>query len=217
MVRHQPHPRLAPAWAEAESVARPRSRMLEARGAASSTRGTPNDGGVKRSITVPGMLACEGQIESIACVACPPNLRRGRREPPMAWKPSGWTASGAVSTLTTACAAPPGTPCRHCITGKPEGLESGGGRPPRPGTEPALLRDREALIGPGMRGDPRSPLRWTGMSTRERARTLEAREQWISRQIGARYCNNSRTACKRRARRWKGAAIRVGCEKQERG
>ncbi len=48
----------------------------------------------------------------------------------------------------------------------------GGGRPRVEQLDPGLIATLEALIEPGTRGDPMSPLRWTLESTRQLARTL---------------------------------------------
>src|SRR5882724_5918884 len=56
-----------------------------------------------------------------------------------------------------------------------------GGRVRRPGAgrkrledkAPGLLRDLEALVEPATRGDPPSPLRWTGKSTQKLADALK--------------------------------------------
>ncbi len=63
---------------------------------------------------------------------------------------------------------------------------SGGGRKPRQVTDPTLLRDLEALIEPGTRGDPLSPLRWTCKSTRQLAGALRAQGHGVSHQTVAR-------------------------------
>jgi transposase len=63
---------------------------------------------------------------------------------------------------------------------------SGGGRKPRPVTDPTLLQDLEALIEPGTRGDPLSPLRWTCKSTRQLAAALQAQGHRVSHQTVAR-------------------------------
>lgn len=63
---------------------------------------------------------------------------------------------------------------------------SGGGRKPRLVSDPTLLRDLEALIEPGTRGDPMSPLRWTCKSTRQLAGALQAQGHRVSHQTVAR-------------------------------
>ena len=63
---------------------------------------------------------------------------------------------------------------------------SGGGRKPRQVTDPTLLQDLEALIEPGTRGDPLSPLRWTCKSTRQLAGALQAQGHRVSHQTVAR-------------------------------
>jgi hypothetical protein len=48
----------------------------------------------------------------------------------------------------------------------------GGGRKPIDEYDPTLRRDLELLVDPVTRGDPESPLRWTGKSTRQLAAAL---------------------------------------------
>jgi Rhodopirellula transposase DDE domain len=62
----------------------------------------------------------------------------------------------------------------------------GGGRKPRQVSDPTLLRDLEALIEPGTRGDPLSPLRWTCKSTRQLAAALQAQGHQVAHQTVAR-------------------------------
>jgi|SaaInlV_200m_DNA_2_1039689.scaffolds.fasta_scaffold24542_1 transposase len=50
----------------------------------------------------------------------------------------------------------------------------GGGRKKKTEEDPGLLDDLEALVEPGTRGDPESPLRWTVKSLRTLARELKA-------------------------------------------
>lgn len=50
----------------------------------------------------------------------------------------------------------------------------GGGRRKKIEEDPTLLEDLEALVEPGTRGDPESPLRWTVKSLRGLARELKA-------------------------------------------
>jgi len=71
----------------------------------------------------------------------------------------------------------------------PEGERSrrgGGGRTSRQEADPTLVRDLEALIEPGTRGDPMSPLRWTCKSTRQLAGALRAQGHRVSHQTVAR-------------------------------
>ena len=49
---------------------------------------------------------------------------------------------------------------------------AGGGRKPLAGTDPGLRPALLALVDPGSRGDPESPLRWTTLSTRNLAAEL---------------------------------------------
>jgi hypothetical protein len=60
---------------------------------------------------------------------------------------------------------------------------TGGGRKPLVVTDPDLLADLMALVEPGERGDPMSPLRWTCKSLRQLATELTARGHRISRSV----------------------------------
>ncbi len=56
----------------------------------------------------------------------------------------------------------------------------GGGRKKLITKDPTLLSDLEALVEPGSRGDPRSPLRWTCKSTPRLAQELRAQGHAVS-------------------------------------
>jgi hypothetical protein len=60
---------------------------------------------------------------------------------------------------------------------------AGGGRKPLVASNPGLLRDLMALVEPGERGDPMSPLRWTCKSLRQLAAELVARGHQVSRTV----------------------------------
>ena len=60
---------------------------------------------------------------------------------------------------------------------------AGGGRKPLVVTNPDLLGELMALVEPGERGDPMSPLRWTCKSLRQLAAELVARGHQISRTV----------------------------------
>jgi hypothetical protein len=60
---------------------------------------------------------------------------------------------------------------------------AGGGRQPIVKSDPSLLADLMALVEPGERGDPMSPLRWTCKSLRQLAAELTARGHRISRTV----------------------------------
>src|SRR5271168_605370 len=60
---------------------------------------------------------------------------------------------------------------------------AGGGRKPLVASNPGLLRDLMALVEPGERGDPMSPLRWTCKSLRQLAAELTARGHRVSRTV----------------------------------
>jgi hypothetical protein len=73
--------------------------------------------------------------------------------------------------------------------GAPEGRirRPGGGRKSATSVDPRLKKALEALVDPGSRGDPESPLRWTCKSTRLLARELSAADHqasdWLVRQL----------------------------------
>src|SRR6202790_1407594 len=60
---------------------------------------------------------------------------------------------------------------------------AGGGRKPLGASKPGLLRGLMALVEPGERGDPMSPLRWTCKSLRQLAAELVARGYQVSRTV----------------------------------
>ena len=60
---------------------------------------------------------------------------------------------------------------------------AGGGRKPLTVTDPGFLDDLMALVEPGERGDPMSPLRWTLKSLRQVAAELTARGHRVSRTV----------------------------------
>jgi hypothetical protein len=61
----------------------------------------------------------------------------------------------------------------------------GGGRKKTVDKDPTLRRDLEALVEPGTRGDPESPLRWTCKSVRTLAAELRERGHQVSHQLVA--------------------------------
>src|ERR1700688_3245817 len=60
---------------------------------------------------------------------------------------------------------------------------AGGGRKPLVVSNPDLLHELMALVEPGARGDPMSPLRWTCKSLRQLAAELVARGHRVSRTV----------------------------------
>src|SRR6202166_124501 len=60
---------------------------------------------------------------------------------------------------------------------------AGGGHKPLVVSNPDLLRELMALVDPGARGDPMSPLRWTCKSLRQLAAELVARGHRVSRTV----------------------------------
>ncbi len=70
----------------------------------------------------------------------------------------------------------------------------GGGRKSLTETDPALLAALDALVEPGTRGDPMSPLRWTTKSTRNLADALTAAgKQHPDRDAQCRHINDTAT------------------------
>jgi hypothetical protein len=59
----------------------------------------------------------------------------------------------------------------------------GGGRKKRTVHDPTLLHDLEALVEPTPRGDPQSPLRWTGKSVRQLAAARTTQGPQVSPQL----------------------------------
>jgi len=62
----------------------------------------------------------------------------------------------------------------------------GGGAKKLQDLDPSVLDDLQALVDPGTRGDPMSPLRWTCKSTRKLAEALEVKGHSIGRNTVAR-------------------------------
>jgi hypothetical protein len=58
--------------------------------------------------------------------------------------------------------------------------QKGGGRKPLTQEDPALLEALDALVEPGSRGDPMSPLRWTSKSSRKLAEELTRQGHRVS-------------------------------------
>ena len=63
---------------------------------------------------------------------------------------------------------------------KPRVRTTGGGRKKLIAKDPTLLRDLDALVDTGSRGDPMSPLRWTCKSTPRLAKELQERGHAVS-------------------------------------
>jgi hypothetical protein len=61
----------------------------------------------------------------------------------------------------------------------------GGGRKALTEREPSLVTALEALVEPTSRGDPQSPLRWTGKSVRQLAAELRQQGHTVGRQTVA--------------------------------
>lgn len=80
-----------------------------------------------------------------------------------------------MAALSEAAVPPPGRVRR-----------SGGGRKKTVAQDPSLLRDLEQLVEPLTRGDPESPLRWTGKSLRKLAAELRRLGHQTSHPLGGR-------------------------------
>src|SRR5947209_2118337 len=85
----------------------------------------------------------------------------------------------------------------------------GGGRKQAEVTDPELLDALDALIEPGTRGDPESPLRWTTKSTRQLAGELRGATPSAIRSSRT-FFIPADTAYKPPARPWKGASTPTG-------
>ena len=86
----------------------------------------------------------------------------------------------------------------------------GGGRKPLPQTDPGLVPALLALVRPEERGDPESPLRWTGKSVRTLAGELAARDTRCPR-TRCTSCSALRgSACRPTPRRSRGSGARTG-------
>ena len=100
---------------------------------------------------------------------------------------SGYGGIAAVSLATGLAASTIGRGLKDLTDGA--GLapgrvrRAGGGRKPLTVADPGLLADLMALVEPGERGDPMSPLRWTCKSLRQLAAELTARGHPISRTV----------------------------------
>ena len=66
----------------------------------------------------------------------------------------------------------------------------GGGRQKVRAKDPAILAALEELIAPETRGDPRSPLRWTGKSSPQRAEALAPRGFALSHRVVAAWLHH---------------------------
>jgi hypothetical protein len=87
---------------------------------------------------------------------------------------------------------------------------AGGGRNPLVDRNPDLMDDLLALVEPGERGDPMSPLRWTCKSLRQLAAELVARGHRISRTVVGELLKRRSSVCKRTARPMRVAIIPTG-------
>ena len=67
----------------------------------------------------------------------------------------------------------------------------GAGRKTAISKDPTLLQDLETLVEPTTRGDPESPLRWTGKSVRRLAQALQAQGHQVSRTLVAGLLNDA--------------------------
>ncbi len=101
-------------------------------------------------------------------------------------------AAAGISAVAAACGAHPDTVAQgdreldypEPIAGRVR--RPGAGRPPVSVTDPGLLEALDALVDPGSRGDPESPLRWTTKSTAKLAAELSAAGHRVSARTVAR-------------------------------
>jgi hypothetical protein len=100
---------------------------------------------------------------------------------------AGYGGIAAVSQATGIAASTIGRGLKELAGGAAAVLDrvrrTGGGRKPLMVTDPGLLTDLLALVEPGERGDPMSPLRWTCKSLRQLAAELSARGHRVSRTV----------------------------------
>jgi len=97
---------------------------------------------------------------------------------------SGHGGIAAVSRVTGIAASTIGRGLKDLVAEEPLApgrvRRSGGGRRPLINGDPSLLPDLLALVEPDERGDPMSPLRWTGKGLRRLARELATMGHQIS-------------------------------------
>lgn len=121
-----------------------------------------------------------------------PRLNERDRRVAMATEAKSW-GRGGISAVARAVGASRGT-IRRGMTELAEDFPErsrrrvrapGGGRKKAEITDPELLGALDALIEPGSRGDPESPLRWTTKSTREVAGELTKMGHTVSHSVVA--------------------------------
>ena len=97
---------------------------------------------------------------------------------------AGFGGIAAVSRATGIAASTIGRGLKELAAAMPLDAERvrrpGGGRKALTALEPSLLENLLALVSPGERGDPMSPLRWTCKSLRRLAAELRERGHQIS-------------------------------------
>ena len=97
---------------------------------------------------------------------------------------AGYGGIAAVARATGIAASTIGRGLKDMADGSDVPTErvrrDGGGRKPLTASNPTLLDDLMALVSPGERGDPMSPLRWTAKSLRRLAAELHERGHRIS-------------------------------------
>jgi hypothetical protein len=86
----------------------------------------------------------------------------------------------------------------------------GAGRRAVEDADPGLLPALEALVDPGSRGDPGSPLRWTTKSTSRLAGELAAAGHRVTDRTVARLLKRAGSACRATPRRSRAGSIRTG-------
>ena len=97
---------------------------------------------------------------------------------------AGYGGIAAVARATGIAASTIGRGLKELVDGSDVPTDrvrrSGGGRQPLTAINPTLWDDLMALVSPGERGDPMSPLRWTAKSLRRLAAELRERGHRIS-------------------------------------
>jgi Rhodopirellula transposase DDE domain len=123
---------------------------------------------------------------------------------------AGYGGIAAVSAATGIAVSTIGRGLKDLAEASGLVRRAGGGRKPLVASNPGLLRELMALVEPGERGDPMSPLRWTCKSLRQLAAELVARGYQVSRTVVGELLKAQKSACKPTARPMRVAIIPIG-------
>ena len=104
---------------------------------------------------------------------------------------AGYGGIAAVATATGVAASTIGRGLKELARDEPSARirRPGAGRKPAIVRDPTLLPDLEALVEPTTRGDPESPLRWTGKSVRRLATAQQQQGHQVSYTLVAELLN----------------------------